>query len=303
MKVSTLIRVHGKQPYLLEAISSVLRQEASFSHDLWLILDRPSVETRSCIENLSDSKVKIFKPIGKGFSEPLTELLAELDSEYVAILDADDVMLPQRLQIQADFLDLNENVAVVGSNIMIISGDGSEIGRKVFDTRSDELFRNRYRNLPIAHPAAMYRRAVIVKVGSYRRFYDYAEDYDLWLRVMEESLIVNLNQFLTQYRVHGEQTNSMHIKSNVLAGVLAKKSSKRREKGKLDLSDIHVSPEKIFYSPIIFIEVIWRTLERVLWKKVFRPQSLFDFAKILPSIALLVLISPRSVIRKFISHK
>lgn len=300
MKVSVLLRVHGNQPHLLEAIESVLSQDATFSFNLWLILDRPSDETLNTISKIVDKKVNLFKPEGQGYSEPLMELLETLEVEYIAILDADDVMNPSRLQLQAQFLDQNKYISVVGSSIIIINENGDEIGRKSYDSNSRILFENRFKKLPVAHPATMYRRIDVIKAGSYRQFYDFAEDYDLWLRVMEFSSIANLPEFLTKYRVHENQTNNRNIESNVLAGVLSRKSGKRRVRGKPDLSQIYSSPRELLKKPTVLIEVRWRTTERILWRRATRSSKRLADPRFYLAVISLVLISPKSVLKKLI---
>ena len=60
----------------------------------------------------------------------------------------------------------------------------------------------------IAHPSVMYRKEVFYKAGGYRSLYPHAEDYDLWIRMMNFSDITNLDSILISYRQHPGQVST-----------------------------------------------------------------------------------------------
>ena len=125
--LSVVIRVHGRQPYLLNSIHSALSQVTSFSFDVWLILDRPDPQVYEDLETISDSRLKVYHPKSVGPAEPVNELFEFLSGDLVAILDADDMMEPNRLQLQYEFLAKNQEVAVVGSSVFLIDERGNAI--------------------------------------------------------------------------------------------------------------------------------------------------------------------------------
>ena len=57
----------------------------------------------------------------------------------------------------------------------------------------------------------MYRRDVVRQAGGYRPGFNYAEDYDLWLRMADFTEIYNIPEPLLTYRTHGEQITSQHL--------------------------------------------------------------------------------------------
>ena len=93
-------------------------------------------------------------------------------------------------------------------------------------------------NSTIAHPSSLFIKKDIMSVGSYRSFYEYAEDYDLWLRVNESYKIGNINQFLTDYRVHSSQLTKSKLKRHVWAVLAVKESLGLRISG---LPELHES--------------------------------------------------------------
>lgn len=303
MEIAVIIRVHGEAPYLFDAVNSVLEQDCSIPFSLWLVLDRVAPSTQKEIHNRMPPGVQLFLPQSSGYSSPLNELLTVISPEYVAILDSDDEMVPGRLEKQHQFLSANPKSAVVGSSIKLIDEDGEICGERVFQTNSAVIWDRRFSSLPVAHPSVMYVRSKVIEVGGYRKFYDTAEDYDLWLRILEVYEINNLPQYLTRYRVHPNQTTSLHIRRNVLAGVASRISGIRRSKGKSDYSDDFSNIEKLLWKPRISIEVNFRAIKRLLWDKAIYAKRFNHPLKMGLVLSLLLLVDFKETVRKLKVYK
>ena len=303
MTLAVVIRVHGKAPYVFDAVNSVLSQKCSTPIDLWLILDRVAPKTKDEIYRRLLPDVRVFVPKSSGYSAPLNELLMDIDSEFVAILDSDDEMVQGRLEMQFQFLLSNPGIAVVGSSITLINELGHVCGERVFQTSSAGVRERRFDSLPVAHPSVMFVRSSVIQVGGYRKFYDFAEDYDLWLRILEVSEIANLPQFLTRYRVHADQTNSLHIRRNVLAGVVARKSGIRRARGHSDYSEDYPYIERMLLKPRILLEVYYRTFKRILWGQAITANRNNLRFKLTCIFSLLILIDFKEAIKKIKDYK
>jgi hypothetical protein len=270
---------------------------------VWLILDRPDPQVYLDLETITDSRLKIFLPKSAGPAEPINELFESVSCDLIAILDADDMMEANRLQLQFDFLAQNPQVAVVGSSVFLIDEKGNRFGVKVFPTDAHVIYEQRYRKMPVAHPSIVFRKSSIVEVGSYRSYYDFAEDFDLWLRVLDRYQISNLKEFLTSYRIHPKQTTNISLEKNVLAAVAARISGKRRSKGRLDLSERTVPISKLMFDPRIFLEVKYRVSVRKCWNQVSESIKSRKYrGLILPVIGLLFL-DTRAVFRKLLRSR
>jgi glycosyltransferase involved in cell wall biosynthesis len=302
-RVSVAIRVHGDQPFLMSAIESVRAQKTNFLFDIWLILDRPSDSLLEEIRTCSGLEVRLFYPSSQGTAGPLRELLFELDSGYVAILDSDDLMLEDRLQKQFDFLQKNPGVAVVGTGIIMIDEYGNEFARKGYSQDPGLLRANRYVRIPVAHPSVMFRRSIILQVGSYRTFYSYAEDLDLWLRVLEVADISNLPEFLTKYRIHANQTVSQSQERNVLAGIAARKSAIQRQKGLKDYSEQFESIDALSNKLTFRVELFWRILKLKLWSGLTGALRQRRYFKVLFFSIPIALIDSRSLLSKILAQR
>lgn len=126
--------------------------------------------------------------LGRGLAHALNCGLAACSGEWVARMDADDVMHPHRLAAQAAFAVAHPEVAVVGCGVRSFPRAQVSARRHGYDAWLNSLTtpaqhaRDMYVEAPLAHPSAMIRRAWLEQVGGYRHV-GWPEDYDLWLRL------------------------------------------------------------------------------------------------------------------------
>lgn len=128
---------------------------------------------------------------------------------FVALIDADDIPLPRRLEKQVAYLDAHPEIAMVTFQMTEIDTAGKPNGhyrgaKTAFGIKIRLLFRN-----IIGQSSVMYRRDLAVEAGGYRHGTVGVEDYDLWLRIalMNEVGVIGTSE--VQYRVHEEQTSKM----------------------------------------------------------------------------------------------
>jgi len=172
-----------------------------------IILDRVSkdieIYTRNLALNSRNFKVIVSKI--PGISHALNLGISECSAEYIARIDADDLMRSDRLTLQQAFLEIHQDVVCVGSQVTKINAKGIQIGKSSHPLTNKQIVRTLLFRNCIAHPSVMYRRSAIIQTGGYRSDFNGAEDYDLWLRLSRFGKIVNLNERLTLYRVWPNQ--------------------------------------------------------------------------------------------------
>lgn len=203
--VTILIPNLNGMPYLEGAIQSCLSQTYECKI---LVVDNGSSDTSleylRKIEKMHEN-VKFISEEEKGISSALNLGLLQIDTKYVARLDADDEMVEDRILRQVAYLEENPKCMVVGSQLMYINEQGIEIGQSSYPESQVELIRSFAFSNPIAHPAVMFRRDDILRLGSYNPKMNGAEDLDLWLRCINGGGIANLSHLLTRYRQHDLQ--------------------------------------------------------------------------------------------------
>lgn len=124
---------------------------------------------------------------------------------YIARLDADDISLPGRVDLQRQHLDAHAEVDVVGSAAHVIDASGSRRGS--LPARQGDLRRALVRSNQLVHSSVMMRRSALDRVGGYNEACQRKQDYELWLRLARGGGVVALAQHLVQYRVHGGQSS------------------------------------------------------------------------------------------------
>ena len=202
--VSVLMPIHGKAPYLYNAVQSVIEQDFD-SWELILVLDRPSEELIELVSAFKDTRIKIFTSPGSGIVDALNNGLNRAKGRFIARLDSDDIMEKTRLTKQFAFMQSFDDIDCVGSQLTFIDSEGKKLSVSNYPSNFKSIKRTlKYQNC-IGHPAVMFRKEAIVNLGGYRKFLTGVEDYDLWLRVSKTGKIVNLEETLTRYRVYPGQ--------------------------------------------------------------------------------------------------
>jgi len=177
------------------------------------------------------------------------------------------VARPDRFAKQVAFLGHNPHVCVVSGAIDVVNEGDRYVRTDVFPTLpasiENELL---YRNC-VNHPAAMGRTAVFRSVGGYRKIVQYAEDYDLWLRISEAEQIANLPDVVLSYRTHPMTTSTRHVIAQELAVLAARGAARLRRTGKSDPLESAAEGHALDY----------RNLQRMLAEAVPRAEFAFSF--------------------------
>ena len=213
-KVSVLTPIYNTNPnHLREMIGSVLNQ--TFNDFEFLILnDSPdNKELDKIVKSYKDERIVYMKNGNNmGISGSRNKLLQLAKGEYIAILDHDDVCMPNRLKREVEFLDSHPDVGVV-SGWMRVFGTHRAIWRNPkTDFEIKILLTNQ---CALWHTAAMLRRSVLLdnKI-EYEADYSPAEDYRLWTRLIDVTNFYNIPDVLVKYRWGGDNT-SIHQKDRM----------------------------------------------------------------------------------------
>jgi hypothetical protein len=215
--ISVLVPVYNGMPYLPETVESLLQQ--TFTDFEIIALDDGSTDASAeYLASVNDPRLRIERLSRTGLSAALNHGLGVARAPLIARLDADDVALPDRFQLQYDYLAAHPDCVALGCQSIHINEHGECIGAGRFPTsllaiRWESLFRS-----PILHPGSMYRRDDVLALGGYRQVFDVAEDYDLWTRLLGRGTLANLPQQLLRYRVHAKSVCSIHKDKQVRQG-------------------------------------------------------------------------------------
>ena len=202
-RISVLLPCHTTN-FLSECIKSIQEQTLSKSDfEVVVVADRVNQATVAYILEGSHLHFRIIPSDRPGIVPALNTGLENIFSEYVARMDGDDLMFPDRLQSQMEYLDKTSICDVVGGQLELIDEQGYRIGENKFRNKIGTSTKELLSSSPVAHPASMIRRGAISRVGGYRDFL--AEDWDLWVRLRNNGELHNLSQKVIKYRIHNNQ--------------------------------------------------------------------------------------------------
>lgn len=228
-EVSVLMTVYNGMPYLVDAIESVFAQ--TFRDFQFVIVDDGSdEETRCYLDSITDPRVEVLRQENKGTAAAANYGLSVCTGDYIARMDADDWALPQRLEIQLNFMESNPKVGIVGSQVAPMGACGVG-GSLNLPCEHDEIFHSMMHGLHgMAHSSIMIRGSLIRQLGGYWP-YRLIDDWDMMLRMGEVSALANINQVLLHYRVHAGSLNGSSMRKMHLHISFAIDRAKRRQAG------------------------------------------------------------------------
>jgi glycosyltransferase involved in cell wall biosynthesis len=202
--ISVIMSVYNAERYLSAAIQSLLAQ--TFTDFEFIIIDDGSTDRSAAILAdfaEKDSRIRIETHANKGLTRSLNEATALSRGEFLARMDADDIALPNRLEVQVRFMREHPDVVLLGGGYELIDGAGRLL-TKIIPPVDDETLQEHALSgrTPICHPLAMTRRDAVIKVGGYDESLTVAQDLDLWLKLGEVGKLACVPDILLRYRQH-----------------------------------------------------------------------------------------------------
>lgn len=192
--------VYNGEHYLGEAIESLCNQ--SLRDIEIVIVDDGSTDKTPAIlaEYKDDERIQILSVGRIGRAGALNRAWQHSSGRYIAVLDADDLAKPTRLEKQVAYLDEHPAVGVVGTSCQVIYDDGRP--EWILDKpQTDEALRLRLvYDSPFVHSSVMIRRAAMEAVGGYDESSLVLIDYELWGRIARYYQLFNLPEVLTVKR-------------------------------------------------------------------------------------------------------
>jgi glycosyltransferase involved in cell wall biosynthesis len=179
--VSVVSAYYNRQEGVIASINSLLKQTYQ-NLEILIIDDGSTDDTYQLLCSLQDPRLKVITQENIGFTRSIKRAVELTKGEYVAIHDAGDISLPERIAKQVAVLQNQPDVGVVGCYVETLNDlVGYSIPYR--PQVSGEMTEAAKKMNPFTHGEVMFRRSVYDAVGGYREFFRYSQDYDLWLRM------------------------------------------------------------------------------------------------------------------------
>jgi glycosyltransferase involved in cell wall biosynthesis len=234
--VSIVTAVCNGGPYLRPSLESTLAQQG-VACEFIIVDDGSTDETAEVLTEVAarDKRVRVIGQDNQGLTAALIRGCAEARGEFIARHDADDLSLPGRLLRQVEAIRDNPQAALVSCWSRAI-GPGDEL---LFSTCGpfDEARAQRQliegNNGP-CHGSVLFRRSAYQAVGGYRPAFRYAQDWDLWLRMVALGPIVYVPDYLYAYRFRESSISSRRRSQQLRLRELALLCRQARLRGEVE---------------------------------------------------------------------
>ena len=206
--ISVLMPMYNASAYLRESLESVLNQTFTM-FELLVIDDGSTDDSAAIVRSYLDERIRLISNM-HDFISSLNKGIDASIGKYIARMDADDVMLPHRLETQFNFMESNSDVDICGSWAACF-GESQMILK--YDTEHIKIITNMLFANPLAHPTVMMRRSIFEKNAELRYSvdYPYAEDYKLWTELAGKGFrFSNIPNVLLRYRRSNAQVTEQH---------------------------------------------------------------------------------------------
>lgn len=178
-RVSVVSVFYNRGAFVRESVDSLLTQTLR-NIEIIIVNDGSTDDTAARLDEIRDDRLKIIHQENTGFTAAIRRAVSECESEYVAVHGSGDISLPRRLELQADYLDANGSVGVVGCRYM---NDGALIRPEANSLERGPILKTFITRNRMSHGEVMFRKSLYDKVGGYRQAFTFAQDRDLWLRM------------------------------------------------------------------------------------------------------------------------
>lgn len=209
MKLSVVMAVHNGEDYLEDAVKSILEQSYR-DFEFIIVNDGSTDSTGNILEQFKDHRIRVIQMVqNSGAAAALNIAVQKARGTWIAVQDAGDMSMPERLEKQERYLRLNPHIAALFTLIECLPGinGSSELELRAVEklynsvrTRA-QIYANRFYALHLCHGSAIYSKKIFHLAGGYNPQYRFAYDYDLWVRLLMLRPIDKIPLTLYRWRV------------------------------------------------------------------------------------------------------
>lgn len=218
--VSIIMPVYNGASFLVEAIESITSQTFQ-NYEFIMVNDGSTDKTGEIIEYYRDlypDKIRYFSLNCRGGAFAAINLVVkETKGEFIALMDSDDVSMPERLEKQVTFLRKNPRVIVLGTQANIIDKNGDSIGKKRLPITDGEIKKEFAFSHPMVHPSSVIRKSLLPnQTYIYENKLGVNDDYYTFFKLLNYGQFANLSEILYNYRVHNDNSSLKNLKKTLI---------------------------------------------------------------------------------------
>ena len=234
--VSVVLPVYKAERFLGQCLDSLWTQ--TYKDFEVLVVEDPSSDgTAAVLKKQKDPRLRVIRnSTRKGLVFCMNQGIAEAKGKYIARQDSDDVSLPERFQVQLDFLKANPCVGMLGTAYKLVDKNGRTVLNGQPETHAHILQEILPKYNQFAHGSLMMPKDMLQAIGCYRDI-KYAEDYDMFMRMSERFPVINLPQPLYMWRFSLTSTSVSKVEPMIMATPALQELSRQRKQFGKDALD------------------------------------------------------------------
>jgi len=214
MLISVIIPTYNRAHYLPETINSVLLQDNVYT-EIIVIDDGSTDNTKDVVDKYED-KVRYVYQKNSGPSAARNNGIIHANGNLIAFLDSDDIWQPDKLSKQSALFVKNPSLGIVATGFEMIDTDYNILFVQILLKNDLENIKkkNYYKNF-FPTPTVLIKKECFEKVGLFNEELHYAEDWEMWIRVMEEYTFGYIPESLVRVRSHPVSITTTSISNNL----------------------------------------------------------------------------------------
>jgi glycosyltransferase involved in cell wall biosynthesis len=206
--VSILLCAYNAEAYIAEAIESTLGQ-TFHDYELIIVDDGSNDSTLDIIHQYQDERIKVIAA-GHNYIGSLNTGLGHCHGNYIARMDADDIMEPTRIATQIELMDTHPDITVCTSWAQAFGEVEKTIGNMA-EGEIEDIYTLFLLGNFLIHPTSMIRRRFLSYHRLHYKEYLYAEDFKLWTDIAHKGgRFYVIPQTLLRYRITQGQITNAH---------------------------------------------------------------------------------------------
>ncbi len=243
--LSILLPVHNAEQHLSTCLESLLKQSYK-NIEIIAIDDFSSDKSRRVLNKFKkmDKRIRLYRNVKRyGIAVTLNRLLEKAKGQFITVISSNDLMAPQRLKKQLNFLLKNEGVVAVGCQCAFINEFNKKIGFSKFPLISNSIYQNPLHGISMQFETVLINKALLPK--DLLRFNTNSKPFiysDIFMKLIPYGKLANLDEVLHFHR-RNPQDYFVDLKKNILSLLKLWVRSKT--------SYSYQPPIRSFFSPII----------------------------------------------------
>ncbi len=204
INISVIIPVYNRENTISRAIDSVLNQTYK-PLEIIVVDDGSTDKTTEILKSYSDN-IRVIRQNNNGVSSARNIGIKNSISEWIALLDSDDEWLPNKLQLEADYINENPEINILQTE-EIWNRNGKRINPKKYHKKiSGNIFKESLELCLVSPSTVIFSRSLFDEIGKFDETLPVCEDYDYWLRVSMKYPIGLVQEYgIIKYGGHSDQ--------------------------------------------------------------------------------------------------